>query len=578
MTIDRSTGDVSPWMCAEPDPVLVEQVCRQLPIPRWIAGMLVKRGLHDPAELDLWLAPKLANLKDPFLLPDMGAAVDRILLAIERRERITVFGDYDVDGITSTALLADVLKSTGATVSTFLPHRMEEGYGLSVDALTRCCEETNPKLIITVDCGTSSVAAARAAREAGIDLIITDHHALGDALAPAVAVVNPRRSDDASSHVLAGVGVAFKLVHALLKRARQMDGAGSWAQQDPRALLDLVALGTVADIAPLLHENRILVAHGLKRLTETRRTGLRSLIKVAAIDKDIGTYEVGFLLGPRLNAAGRIDSARAALELLMTDDPAVAHTCALSLDASNKSRRVVEKEIVEELHKRVESKMREQEWHAIVESDESWHPGVVGLAATRLMQRHYRPAIVIGADDRERAKGSGRSIPGFNLVEALSECRDLLVKHGGHAMAAGIEIDWKNIDAFRARFSDVARRSLANHPRVPAVELDGWIQPGDVDDQSLDMLEKLGPFGTGHPEPLWGARDVVWDGSPREVGTGHLKGRLQREGRGLDIIGFGLYQPPIPSGKLEAAFHLRREAYRGKTNIVMHVKNLRAQK
>lgn len=563
------------WLFDAPDPALTGTLARTANIPAWIAGMLVKRGLHDPAALESWLSPKLASLKDPFLLPDMEAAVARALRGIERSERITVFGDYDVDGLTSTAMLAGVLAATGTPVATFLPHRMEEGYGLSPDALARCIEETRPQLIITVDCGTSSVAAVQAAREAGIDIIITDHHEPGGEIAPAVAVVNPRRSDDASQHVLAGVGVAFKFIHALLKRARTLPACETWANMDPRELLDLVALGTVADMVPLLHENRILVSHGLKRLDRTTRTGLRALIEVAEIDKSIGTYEVGFMLGPRLNAAGRLDSARAALDLLMTRDPALAEQNARLLDAANRERRAVEKEIVVDLLDRVDDRLRRGDWHAIVEADESWHPGVVGLAATRAMQRHHRPAIVIGADDRERAKGSGRSVPGFNLVEALAECREHLIKHGGHAMAAGLEIAWDRVDAFREKFNEVARRRLAGQVLAPQHQIDGWIDPGEVDDAAMDLLGKLGPFGTGYPEPLWASRELQWVQPPREVGTGHLKGRLHREGRALDCIGFGMFRPDWPQAPLEAVYHLKRDSFRGRETITMHLKDIR---
>lgn len=565
------------WLFDPPDSAITAALARAARMPAWIAGMLVKRGLHDPVALASWLSPKLADLKDPFLLPDMETAVVRTLAAIERGERITVFGDYDVDGLTSTAMLAGVLQTTGTPVATFLPHRMEEGYGLSPDALARCLEETRPQLIITVDCGTSSAAAVKAARADGIDVIITDHHEPGGELAPAVAVVNPRRADDPSQHVLAGVGVTFKFIHALLKRARQLPTPPTWAQLDPRALLDFVALGTVADMVPLVYENRILVTHGLKRLNQTTRTGLKALIDVAGIDKEIGVYEVGFQLGPRLNAAGRLDSAKTSLELLMTGDVAVAARHARALDGANRERRVVEKDIVEDLLARVEAKLAAEELHAIVESDPSWHPGVVGLAATRAMQRFHRPAIVIGADDRERAKGSGRSVPGFNLVEALAGCREHLIKHGGHAMAAGLEIAWENIDAFRKMFNEVARQKLSDSPRTPRHDLDGWIQPGDVDDEAMDLLEQLGPFGMGYPEPLWAARDVQWETPPREVGTGHLKGRLLGGGRALDCIGFGLFKLPLPDEPLETIFTLKRESYRGRTSISMHLKEIRSQ-
>ncbi len=565
------------WIHEPAHPDAAAGLARDAAIPGWIAAMLVRRGIVDKPQLDAWMNPRLASLQDPFLLPDMEPAVDRLLKAIARGERVTIFGDYDVDGLCSTSLMADVLGRTGVPVDVFLPHRLEEGYGLSEEALQRCLEETSPSLIVTVDCGTGSIAAVDAARRAGVDVIITDHHAVGENLAPAVAVVNPRRSTDASCHVLAGVGVAFKVAHALIKKARRLAPVPGWAEFDPRELLDLVALGTIADLVPLTGENRILVAHGLKRLDSTKRTGLKELIDVADIDRTIGVYEVGFLLGPRLNAAGRLASAKVSLELLMTDSLAVAASHARQLDAANRERRAVEKDVVDQLLARVEARAGDDDFHAIVESDPSWHPGVVGLAATRATQRHCCPSVVIGADDRDRAKGSCRSVAGFNMVEALDACSDLLIKHGGHAMAAGLEIAWDQIDAFRRKFNEVAARQIGNRPRVPQWQIDGWIEPSDITLDSIELLNALGPYGMGFPEPLWASRDLQWEGEPREVGTGHLKGHLGKRGHVHEIIGFGLFQPPLPAAPLETAFQIRKDAFRGRERIVLHLKDIRAQ-
>ncbi len=570
---DESTTSL--WIYEPPAPDLTERLARDASIPDWIAGMLVKRGIDDADKLQGWLNPKLASLRDPFMLPDMEAAVERLLLAIERKERITVFGDYDVDGLTSTTLMASVLKKTGVPVEVFLPHRMDEGYGLSGEALQRCLEETRPRLIVTVDCGTSSADAVRAAKKAGVDVIVTDHHEPGPEIAPAIAVINPRRGSDEASHVLAGVGVAFKLAHALLKRARSLSKSPSWAQFDPRQLLDLVALGTVADMVPLIHENRILVAHGLKHLDRTTRAGLRALIDVAGIDNEVGTYEVGFQLGPRLNAAGRLDSALLALELLMTDDVSLASRHARALDLANRERRAVEKAVVSDLLGRIEARLQEKQWHAIVEHDPSWHPGVVGLAATRAVQRYHRPAIVIGADDRDRAKGSGRSVSGFHIADALEACTGHLVKHGGHAMAAGLEIEWDRVDAFREQFNELARAHMKDTPFVPHIEVDGWVDPGKVNDRSLMLLQQCGPFGMGNPEPTWASRELEWANAPREVGEGHLKAQLKRGPYALEAIGFGLFKPDLPKAPLEALFHLRIDRFRGRETIKMHLKELR---
>lgn len=566
----------SVWVHEPPDASLVASLARELMCPAWCAGLLVRRGISDVDAFSKWISPKLTGLQDPLLLPDMDKAVARILLALSRGERITIYGDYDVDGITACALVHEVLSHARAKVSLFLPHRLEEGYGLSVEALKRCIEETNPSLIITVDCGTSSADAVREAAASGIDVVITDHHAVSSTLAPAVAVVNPRRSPDELFHVLAGVGVAFKLCHALLKVARQQMPCPPWAMFDIKRVIDLVTLGTMADMVPLLHENRIFVSFGLREINRSPRAGIKALMEVAGITKHVGSYEIGFQIAPRLNAAGRLGTARASLELLTGNDPARLKILAEELNDANRARQEVEKATVDQLMKRIEKRLSAETMYAIVEADREWHSGVVGLAATRATQRFGRPSIIIGRDDRDRAKGSGRSIAGFNLVEALDACREHLVKHGGHTMAAGLEIAWENVEVFRWAFEQLAQKHLAGKLLAPRVELDGWISPADVDDAAIDLLEKLGPFGMGNPEPLWGTQNVMWAAAPREVGTGHLKGRLEHAGIGLEMIGFGLYKPPIPEGAMEAAFHLRRETFRGKTNIVMHVKHLRA--
>lgn len=564
------------WISAEPDTAQVQTLAASLDCPRWLAGLLVGRGLSSPDIVQKWLDPKLKDLADPFLLPGMDAAVDRILAAIQRRESITVFGDYDVDGLTGVALLASLLQHAGSPFKTFLPHRLDEGYGLSVEALDRCLTETSPALIVTVDCGTGSVAAVEQARARGVDVIITDHHAVSEGVAPALSVVNPRLSPDESMHVLAGVGVAFKLCHALLKRGRQLPDAPAWTLFDPKDVLDLVALGTVADLVPLTGENRLLVHHGLKALNRTKRPGLNALIKVAGIKKQIDTYEVGYLLGPRLNASGRLGTAQTSLKLLLTGSNAEAEKIAAELDAANRERQGVERAMVQELKTVVAGRFSRAETFSIVEADPAWHPGVIGIAAARLVQEYFRPAIVIGSDDQGRGKGSCRSIPGFNMVEALAECRPYLVKFGGHAMAAGLEVEWGQVEAFRLAFEQVSRRLLQGRELVPELKLDAWLDTRDINDRLVDLLEKLRPFGIGHPEPLWGGRGLAISGTPREVGKGHLKVNLVCQGREWEAIGFGLYGRPLPEGPIDAAFHLRKDEYLGKTKLVLHLKDLQA--
>lgn len=563
------------WLFNDVEDPEVQALARATGHPPWLATTLVRRGIRSPDALASWLNPRLSGLGDPLVLPDMERGVDRTLTALLHGERIAVFGDYDVDGVTATTLLTEALRVAGADVHPFLPLRMEEGYGLSMDALDRCIEEVQPRLIITVDCGTNSVDAVLKANDAGIDVIITDHHALGEKVAPALAVINPRRSQDDSLHVLAGVGVAFKFVHALVKKARCLSSPPAWAGYDPRTLLDLVALGTIADLVPLVHENRVLATHGLKALACTQRPGLKALMTVAKIGKAPGAYEVAFQIAPRLNAAGRLGNAKMALQLLMSSDMVECATIADRLDQANRERKSIERGIVNELLKRTERSMMNNDVYSIVESDRGWHVGVVGIAATRIAQKRVRPSIVIGADDTGRARGSGRSLPGFNLVEALGACSDLLLKHGGHAMAAGLEIAWENVDAFRLRFEDLCRKALRGRELLPELSVDGWVEGPDFTSDALAVLAGLGPYGSGNPEPLWACRGITFEDSPREVGQGHLKARCSCQGRVFDAIGFGLYDPSFTGEPIDAVFHLRKEVFRGRESMVMHLKDIR---
>lgn len=566
------------WIENLPDPSSVTLLANSLGCPAWLASLLVNRGITTPESASAWLDPKLKDLTDPFHIPGTEAAVERIFRAMACHDRITVFGDYDVDGLTSVTLLSQVLRHAGADVSVFLPHRLEEGYGLSGEALERCITETRPNLIITVDCGTNSVDAVLAAKSCNIDVIVTDHHVISHEPAPAIALVNPRLSPDEKLHVLAGVGVTFKLCHALIKEAKRTDPESLLAQFDLRDVLDLVALGTIADLVPITHENRIFVFHGLRAINRTKRIGVKALIQVAQIKKEIDTYEVGYLLAPRLNASGRLGTAQTSLLLLQTGDPEEAAELAAELDADNRERQQVEKSIVSALIEKTGRYMEEGGWYSVVEADQSWHPGVIGIAAARIMQKYYRPTIVIGLDDHGRAKGSCRSVPGFNMVEALAECGELLTKHGGHAMAAGLELEWGNIDAFRMKFEQVARNRLEGTELTPRLCLDGWLDARDINEHTMSMLDKLRPFGMGYPEPVWACRGIALAGPPREVGKGHLKARFLCQGTVLEAIGFGLYQKTLPDGPIDAAFHLRKDTYMGNEKIVMHLKDFQPSK
>jgi single-stranded-DNA-specific exonuclease len=563
------------WKTAAVDADLASRVADGMGIPAPVARVLVVRGYTEPQAIERFLNPRLADVCDPFRLPDMDKAVERILGAIDRKERIVVFGDYDVDGISSTALLVQVLRRLGADTEPFLPHRIDDGYGLAPDTLERCSAQLHPRLVVTVDCGTTANEAVRAASKAGVDVVVTDHHEAGGEVAPAHAVVNPKLGTNADARNLAGVGVAFKLGYALVKKAREQGRQGA-AEVDLREYLDLVALGTVADIVPLVGENRILARHGLALLNRTKSIGLQALIHVAGIRGWIDTYHVGFLLGPRLNAVGRLGDAQAALKLLVTDDEAEAERIAAQLDAVNRERQDVEAKIVREAMAEIDEFFDPSKHFGLVVARAGWHPGVVGIVASRLSARYHRPAVVIGIDpEAGTGRGSARSIEGFNLVEKLEECAGLLGRFGGHAMAAGLDVEVAQIPELKERFNRVAAAALEGTDLRPVQEVDAWIELAEADQGLLDALEKMAPFGLGNRKPEWGIRGVELVGCPRVVGKSHLKmtvrqGDLQRE-----AIAFGAGDRDMPHGPIDIACYLQENEYMGQVSLQLNVQDFR---
>lgn len=556
----------------EADPGEVRALAAALGWPAAAAAVLVSRGVKDPAAARAWLEPRRGHLADPFRLPGMDAAAGRLADAVIRRERITVFGDYDVDGISATALLGRILDALGAEVRLFLPHRMDEGYGLSVEAFARCRDETAPDLVVTVDCGTGSVEAVRNASALGMDVLVTDHHQPSDAVAPAVAVVNPKLGGHEDDQLLAGVGVAFKLAHATLKRLQDRGVDMAPAREQLGTMLALVALGTIADIVPLTGENRLLVRHGLAELNRDPWPWIPAMREVAGIREGIDTYEVGFLIGPRLNAAGRLGDAEKSLRLLMTGDPAEARRLARELDGENRTRQDMEKAMVADIVAREDPGFDPSTARAIVASGEDWHPGVAGIVASRLVARYHRPAIVLAMDAATgQARGSCRSLPGLNMVDLLAVCREHLKKYGGHHAAAGLEMDLSRIPAFAEAFRQAVGEAWSEAMSDPVHRVDAWVDLKDCADALLDALELLRPFGMGYPTPVFAARGVTFDGEPREVGQGHLKGRLRQAAAVVDAIGFGMFDKPIPDGPLDVLFTLRRNTWRGLSRPDLHL-------
>ncbi|MBN1671637.1 MAG: single-stranded-DNA-specific exonuclease RecJ [Kiritimatiellae bacterium] len=567
------------WVTREADAGAVEALRRQVDLPYPIACALVGRGLHDPAAVGRFLDPRLSDLSDPFLLSDMDKAVSRLWRAVEGREPIAVFGDYDVDGITGTVLLLSVLTRLGGQVTPYLPNRQEEGYGLTLRGVERCLARCRPRLLLTVDCGTNAVEATRAVQAAGVDALITDHHELSGELAPASAVVNPKRGAEAHTRMLAGVGVAFKLCHALVKEGRNA-GKPAAADIDLRDYLDLVAVGTIADIVPLRGENRILVKHGLARLNKTCCPGLQALIDVAQIRADIDTYHVAFGIAPRLNAAGRMSDPACALELLLTDHPARGRDLALALDAANRERQTIESRIVQEAAEEIDGYFNPDRDFGLVVGRDGWHVGVIGIVASRLCSQYRRPVVVVAFDDDGMGRGSCRSIEGFSLVEALGHCAAELTEFGGHDMAAGLQLQKARFEGFRQRFNEVAVGMLAEKDLRGVEHIDAWLDLDKVDWDLMLGIDRLRPFGQDNPAPVWAAGGVQVLGTPRVVGKGtqkqgHLKMTVAAGREQLDAIGFGMGDRVVPAGALDVAFQLQRNVYMGRESLQLRLRDIR---
>lgn len=533
-----------------------------------IARLLLRKGFAGVDEVGSFLRPRLQTLSDPFLLPQMKVAVTRILAALDRHERVVLFGDYDVDGVTSLALLAEMLRAYGAAPELFLPLRMEEGYGLSRESVERCCEQHNPQLLIAVDCGTSSVNEIVDLRKRGVDVIVLDHHEPKAEVPDCVAIVNPKTVERGLEY-LCSVGIVFKLCHALLK-ARPLPDF------DLKSQLDLVALGTVADIVPLRGENRTLVQSGARQIARSSRPGLKKLIEVAGVRAPIMTEDIGFRLGPRLNAAGRLSTAEKSLRLLLTQDAAEAAELAEFLDQQNRERQTVEKEILAAALEKIDKEHDATRDAAIVLAERGWHPGVLGIVASRIARKYHRPTIVIGIDENGMGKGSGRSIEGLSLVEALDRCRDRLEKFGGHEMAAGLTIREQDVDLFAKDFKRAARELLSDEDLQPRLRLDHELTFSEVDVDLLRWHEMLQPFGNGNPQPIFLARDVQPVATPRVIKDKHLVLRLGQGNSRRRAVYFNAAAAPLPAPPWDIAFRIRADNYGGgETLVEMQIEALR---
>lgn len=556
------------WIFPTPEKNLtVARLSRDLGIPSFLASILVRNGLAESAQAEDFLQPKLKNLSDPFLLPDMVPAVARVREAISRGEHIVLYGDYDVDGVASLTLLQRVLTTMGATVQSFLPHRVDEGYGLSAAGLERCFEEYHPGLLIAVDCGTNSVAEVALIRQRGVDVIILDHHEPSGARPDCVALVNPKLGDD--FHYLCSAGVAFKLIHALLKES-------PLPAFDLKDYLDIVALATVADLVPLVAENRILVQRGLQQMARTRWPGLRALMTVAGVGNPVRGGDVGFRLGPRINASGRLGTAQESLRLLLSDDPTEAARLADSLDRQNRERQNVERLLIQEVDQWVENHFDAVRDASIVAGCRDWHHGVLGIVAARVMRRHHRPTVLVGFDADGLGKGSGRSIDGFSLVETLSRCSEHLEKYGGHEMAAGVTVQEDRFEDFRSAFQAAARAAVTEEILTPKLRLDAELL---VENISLALVEKqaaLEPYGMANSQPVYAIRGVAPSATPRVIKEKHLRIDFESGRQRVQAIFFHGAEDELPRPPWDVAFTVERNEFNGRVDAQMQIVAIRA--
>ncbi len=559
----------------EPAPVprgAVDELRRTLGLPPEVCELLVRRGHEDPDEARRFLRPSFDQLHDPLALPDAGAAVDRMAAAAAAGATVLVHGDYDVDGLSAAALLARTLDELGADARAFVPHRTRDGYDFGEAGLERA-REVGAELVVTADCGVSAVEAVERALAAGMDVVITDHHRPPERLPDATAVVNPRRADAGYPfRDLSGVGVAWKLLRALWGRVGR----------DPAELnrhLDLVALGTVGDVVPLVDENRVLVRGGLRVLAKTRKPGLRALMEEAGVEGEPDAEAIAYRLAPRLNAVGRIGEAGAGLRLLTTRDPEEAGRLARRLEQRNRERREEDRRVETEAERALDERFDPETDRSVVLWGEGWHPGVLGIVASRIAERLHRPAVVVGLEG-ERGRGSGRSPGGFHLHRALEACAPLLERYGGHRAAAGLEIRRENLEAFAGRLEALAREELGPEDLAPELRLDLALQPGRADAETCRALGHLAPFGRGNERPLLLARGVAIRGPSRVGGDGnHLKAELaDPEGGRLGAIGFGLGHRAgevSGGGAWDVAYELVEDRWRGRRRLQARLRDLR---
>ena len=554
-------------------PDQIENFARQLNSSPILARVLLNRGIEDIDSARIFFRPNLQNLHDPFCMAGMDVAVERILTALKKKEKILIYGDYDVDGTTATAMLVRFFSALEHPVGFYVPDRLSEGYGVSQSGV-QFAAQNGYDLVITVDCGVTAHGAITTASQSGLDFIVCDHHQPGPELPPAVAVLNPKRTDCAYPFKeLAGVGVAFKLAQAL-QQALALDEALLWS------LTEFVAVGSAADIVPLTEENRILVRYGLQNLSRSRFLGMQALLTSSGLyGREIGTGQVVFVLAPRINAVGRMGDAGRAVRLLITENEQQARNIATILEAENRQRRTIDEqtflEAVAQLEHRFEDPTEE---HVLVLHKEGWHPGVIGIVASRLVEKYYRPTIMISTEEGV-GKGSARSIPGFDIYRALQACRDLMVQFGGHKYAAGLVVKTERISELRRRLNEVAAEVLTQELLTPKLWIDAEVRIKELTPDLLKLLDRMAPFGPQNMRPVFMTRGLQVVGTPHIVGKNHLKFKVRQDDVVMDAIGFELgnliYRIASGERNVEMVYTVEENEWQDRKRTQLRVRDLR---
>ena len=571
------------WIYNSVDKNLIEETAYKHNMPKPVAELMLKKGISSPDDIENFFNGSLKSLRNPFEISDVEKAAERIAKAVMNHERICIYGDYDVDGITATALLYIFLMQCGANVSYYIPNRLEEGYGLNKEAVKEiAARKTN--LIITVDCGISAVQEVLEASIHGMDIIITDHHQPSKELpVAAYAIINPMREDDTyPNKTLAGVGVAFKTVMALRFVLKKYD---FFKQEVPniRNLLDIVTLGTIADVMPLVDENRIFVRHGLELMSgENVRIGIDELKKTVenlSASKKMKTSNIGFQLAPRINAMGRMASSEKSFKLLVTQNRSEAKQLALELDNENKYRQMIERDILQQTYDLIEKNQYAELQSGLVIASDNWHPGVIGIVASRVVDKYFKPTVIL-TEDNGVYKGSARSIPGFHLYDGLSSLSDILISFGGHKYAAGVKLEKKNLEEFRNRFNEVVKTSLKEEDFIPEIYIDAEIDSKDITNEVMQWLEKLEPYGQGNKEPVFFMKKVFKYQVETFVGKNfnHLKCVFEKYGLIFEAIGYNMKEYKslmAENDKFDILFSLVHNTWKNTKVIQLNLKDIK---